>query len=86
MDKKLTIVTILVGILLIVSVVQFFQLNGIKSGASTTGAVTATATNSIDMTGWTEDERMNYEMHGIIPARVNEVEVNPAGASMVGGC
>ncbi len=84
MDKKLTIVTILVGILLVVSIVQFFQLNGVKSKASATGAVTATVTNSVNTAGWTEDEVMNYEMHGIIPARV--AESSSTGASMIGGC
>ena len=59
---------------------QTFQLNGIKSRISTTGAVTSTG--SIDTTGWTENEKMNYDMHGTIPARFG----GGSSGGMVGGC
>ena len=43
--------------------------------------------NAIDMTGWTANEKMNYEMHGTIPARASAKALSaPAGTGMVGGC
>lgn len=84
MDIKNIVIAIILGAVLITSVVQTFQLNELKSRMSTTGAATATGTGLIDTTGWTDNEKMNYEMHGIIPARFGEG--GSAGASMVGGC
>ena len=46
-------------------------------------AVANDGTGKIDTIGWTENEIMNYEMHGVIPARV---QTGGAGAGMVGGC
>ena len=41
----------------------------------------------IDTTGWTENEIMNYEMHGTIPARAGVSGASTASSSgMVGGC
>ncbi len=56
---------------------------------------------AIDMSGWTENEKMNYEMHGIIPARaaasaggqsataappaVGSIDVSPKGVPRVYG-
>ncbi len=45
------------------------------------------ATGKIDMSGWTENEKMNYDMHGIIPARSQGgAPSTSAGSGMVGGC
>ena len=47
---------------------------------------------AIDMSGWTDNERMNYEMHGIIPARGGASQGNASPdalqglPSQVGGC
>ncbi len=71
----------LVGLLLIVSVVQAFQIAAIGKAENT-----ASATGVLDTAGWTADEKMNYEMHGIIPARFKGSTSSPAGAGMVGGC
>ena len=43
-------------------------------------------TGKIDTTGWTENEIMNYEMHGTIPARVQSTASASSGTGMVGGC
>jgi len=41
----------------------------------------------LDTTGWSENEIMNYEMHGTIPARVQGSASSASGGSgMVGGC
>ncbi len=39
----------------------------------------------LDTSGWTQNEIMNYEMHGTIPARVGGASA-PAAGGMVGGC
>ena len=57
-----------------------------KTG-SASAATEITATSQIDTTGWTENEIMNYEMHGTIPARAQgSAPSTSAGSGMVGGC
>ncbi len=68
-------------LVLSLTIVQSFQIRGL---ATTTGAVVAGG--QIDTTGWAADEIMNYEMHGIIPARVQQTAVTNAAPQMVGGC
>ena len=71
-----TLVWIVIGILLLAVVyVTFFK--GKTTGAATNG--------KLDTTGWTENEKMNYEMHGTIPARLG-VSGASTGNGMVGGC
>ena len=71
-----TLVWIVIGILLLAVVyVTFFK--GKTTGAATNG--------KLDTTGWTENEKMNYEMHGTIPARLGASSAS-AGSGMVGGC
>ncbi|MBI2207932.1 hypothetical protein HYU50_00385 [Candidatus Woesearchaeota archaeon] len=84
MDIKNIVVVILLVAVLIASVVQTFQLNELQSRMSATGAATAMGAGQIDTTDWTDNEKMNYEMHGTIPARFGGG--GSAGASMVGGC
>jgi hypothetical protein len=53
----------------------------------TSGQETGKATGQIDMNDWTENEKMNYEMHGLVPARAQgSVPSTSAGSGMVGGC
>lgn len=78
---------LLIGMMMLVLAVlliQSFQISAVK-GQLTGNAVSASG-GAIDTSGWTEDEKMNYEMHGIIPARVNRGADSSAGAGMVGGC
>ena len=84
MDIKNIVVAVLLGAVLIVSVAQTFQLNELKSRMPATGAATAMGAGPIDTTSWTDNEKMNYEMHGTSPARFGQG--GSAGASMVGGC
>lgn len=52
---------------------------------SSTGA--ASNSGELDMSDWTQNEIMNYEMHGIIPARAQQSGTPaPASGGMVGGC
>ena len=95
MDTKTYLSIALIAAVLVVSVVQAFQINEINKKLSTTGLVTAsgnTATSgaiatsgTIDMSGWTEDERMMYEHHGTLPARLQGAP-SGNGGGMVGGC
>ena len=90
MDKKITVIVVLLSAILIVSFIQAFQLMDIRSRVSATGLVTgvsAAASGKLDTTGWTENEKMNYEMHGTIPARIGQGSSSGSSASsMVGGC
>lgn len=69
----------IVALTLLISVVQSLQIKSLKNQI-TTNAVQA---GGIDMTGWTEDEKMQYEHHGTLPARLQK---NTQQQAMVGGC
>lgn len=90
MDKKITIIVVLLSVIMIVSFIQAFQLMDIKARVSAAGLVTGgsvSASGKLDTTGWTENEKMNYEMHGTIPARIGKSSSSGSSAStMVGGC
>ncbi|MBS3065898.1 hypothetical protein J4229_02520 [Candidatus Pacearchaeota archaeon] len=78
--KKSTLLWIVIGILLITTIFLTIKASSI----GTTGAAT-----TIDTTGWTADELMNYEMHGIVPARASASSSSSASgvsSQMVGGC
>lgn len=86
---KMTTVAVLTSIAVIILVLQMFQVGNLRE------KITGLATGSIDSIGpldtssWTENEIMNYEMHGTIPARFgknNNAANNAAAAGMVGGC
>ena len=66
-------------LVLVFSVVQSFQIKSIKS------QITANAVqgNGIDMTGWTENDKMMYEHHGTLPARLQSQKQS---SNMAGGC
>lgn len=57
--------------------------------SSATGNVVAGDSGQLDTSGWSENEKMNYEMHGTVPARLQgKVAASTAssGTGMVGGC
>jgi len=84
MQKYLLV--IMVGIVLLMSVVQSFQINAFKSiNPKNLNQVSSNAagTGSVDVSGWTEDEKMMYEHHGVLPERLQS---NPQSSNMVGGC
>jgi hypothetical protein len=73
-------------LLLVASVVQAYQIAAIGKAENT-----AAGTGTLDTASWTEEEKMNYDMHGIIPARVksssSSVPLQSQQApTMVGGC
>ena len=69
----------IIGVLLIsVIYTVFFKVsstgNSVNSG-------------EIDTSDWTENEIMNYEMHGTIPVRYQgQTVTSSTGTGMVGGC
>ncbi|HLC82412.1 MAG TPA: hypothetical protein VJI69_01195 [Bacteroidia bacterium] len=65
-------------LLLVLSSVQAVKISNIKNLGTNVGA--------LDTTGWTEDEIMNYEMHGTIPSRIGGGASTGSGSGMVGGC
>ena len=76
-----TLMWIVIAILLLALIyVTFFRSGG------ATGAVTAGGSGKIDTAGWTDNEIMNYEMHGTVPARVQGSASAGSSGGMVGGC
>ena len=83
----------ILAILLVIAIFQAVQINAMKS--ITGNAVKAilssntnTNANGIDMSGWSEDEKMMYEHHGTLPDRIksSQPQSQPQQAGMVGGC
>ena len=76
--KRKLIMWVVIGVLFLVALYLVFQAG--SSATNSTGS-------AIDTTGWTEDEIMNYEMHGIIPAgATGSATSSSSGSGMVGGC
>ena len=83
--NKNTFMWVIIGVLFLAVLFLTFKV------ASLTGNTVAEKTSSdrIDTTGWTENEKMNYEMHGTIPARLQGklgTSSVSSGIGMVGGC
>ena len=65
--------------------VEAIQIVGHK--ADMAGSAVATSSGSLDMSDWTEDEKMMYEHHGTVPARFQKSAAPaPQPSAMVGGC
>mgnify|MGYP001609594798 CR=1 FL=1 len=78
--KKSTLVWVVIGVLFLAVLFLTYKVS------SLTGNV-VTDSGKLDTTGWTENEKMNYEMHGTIPARAQgSTPSTSAGSGMVGGC
>ena len=79
--KRKLIMWVVIGVLFLVALYLVFQ-----AGSGSTGK-SISSSRKIDTTGWTEDEIMNYEMHGIIPAgTTGSATSSSSGSGMVGGC
>lgn len=71
------------GVLFVLSAWQTFQLSNTlgvlnaRAAGITLSAAATPQSGALDTSGWTATEKMNYDMHGIIPARVQ----GTAGAS-----
>ena len=75
--EQLTILTALVAIVIVIVAIQTVQLVTLSQKAPTGNFVATSAqqqvasqsqSGAIDTSGMTADEKMNYEMHWIIPA------------------
>ena len=82
MEKYLKIIFgIFLGVLLVFQIFQIFEINSLKNKISGN----TVSNGELDTRGWTQNEIMNYEMHGTIPSRV-QTKSNPSSSGMVGGC
>ena len=78
METQKAVLWIVIGVLLVAVIYTvFFQ------GSATGNSV---SNDKLDTTGWTENEIMNYEMHGTIPTRLAGSASSSSGSGMVGGC
>ena len=73
--SKKTMLWIVIGMMLILVIFSTYKQSNLN-GNSISG--------KLDTSDWTENEKMNYEMHGTIPARVSSSA--SASSNMVGGC
>jgi len=84
---KKYVLLVLVALVVALSAVQSFQINAMKNEISSlkSGAVSSGAVSSggVNMQGWTENEKMMYEHHGTLPARIQSGQQQN---QMVGGC
>jgi len=81
--NKSTFMWIVIGLLFLAVLFLTYKASGL------TGSAVSGSSGNLDTTGWTANEKMNYEMHGTIPARLQgKVGASSAssGSDMVGGC
>ena len=86
--ETLNIVVIGVAVFLVFGLTfQAFRAGSSANGAGVIGNAVS-SNGQIDMAGWTENEQMNYDMHGTIPARLQgkNIQSSPSTSGMVGGC
>ena len=84
MAKSNTVNYILVGmvaLIVVLSIFQSFQIKALKDKQITNGAANS---GTLDMSSWTEEEKMMYEHHGTMPTRLGGQQTTSGG--MVGGC
>ena len=80
METQKTVLWVIIGILLVAVIYTVFLRSPITGNS-------VNSNGEIDTSGWTENEIMNYEMHGVIPARFQgKVTASSSGTGMVGGC
>ena len=77
METK-TLLWVIIGILFLAVIYLVFR-NSQLGSAQITG-------NVIDTSGWTDNEKMQYDHHGTLPARLQGNNVQQQGAGMVCGC
>ena len=82
-----TIMWVVIVVLAIAVVYLTVQVQKVGSGAQQIGSAGSSLTGgAVDMSGWTETEKMEYEHHGTLPARLQGSAQNAQAPSMVGGC
>ena len=81
--KKNTLMWIVIGVLFLLVLFLTYKSSNISGNA------VAGSSGQLDTSGWSDNEKMNYEMHGTIPTRLQgKVASSSAssGTGMVGGC
>ena len=81
--KKNTMMWIVIGVLFLSVLFLMYKASTISGNA------VAGDSRKLDTSGWSENEKMNYDMHGTVPARLQgKVAASSAssGTGMVGGC
>ena len=81
--RKSTLLWVAIGVLFLAVLFLTYKASTISGNA------VAGDSGKLDTSGWSENEKMNYEMHGTVPARLQgKVAASTAssGAGMVGGC
>lgn len=82
------ILVVVLAFVLVLSAFQTIEIGNMKAKITSnaiTGNSVASANAPLDQSDWTENEKMNYDMHGIIPSRAG-VPSSSSGSGMVGGC
>ena len=86
MNTQIVTLTLLVIVVLFVGI-QAYQISDLKNSITGNAVnLAASSSGTLDMTSWTENEKMNYEMHGTIPSRAKSGGTSPSSSGMVGGC
>jgi len=81
--KKSTLIWVVIGILFLSVLFLTYKASNL------TGNAVSGDSGKLDTSGWSENEKMNYEMHGTIPARLQgkvSASSGSGGTGMVGGC
>ena len=81
--KKNTMMWIVIGVLFLSVLFLMYKASTISGNAI------AGDSGKLDTSGWSENEKMNYDMHGTVPARLQgKVAASSAssGAGVVWGC
>ena len=80
--RKNTLVWVVIGVLFLAVLFLTYKVSSLSGNA-------VSNSGKLDMTGWSENEKMNYEMHGTVPARLQGngvASTSSSGSGMVGGC
>jgi hypothetical protein len=82
--EKNTIMWVVIGVLFVSVLFLTYKTSTLTGNAVNT----VTSSGKLDTSSWSENEKMNYEMHGTIPARLQGKVASSAssGTGMVGGC
>ena len=79
--RKNTLLWVTIGVLFVFALFLTYKASSLTGNAISDG--------KINTSDWTANEKMNYEMHGTIPARLQgklSASSQSSGAGMVGGC
>ena len=71
---------IIIGVLFLSVLFLTYKVSTISGNA------VAASSGKLDTSGWSENEKMNYDMHGTVPARLQGKAGASSGTGMVGGC